>query len=328
MECELKVVITDHRFPNVESERNILAEVGAKLIEGHAKTEEELIELTKDAYGIINSFAKITAKVINTLDKCKVIVRYGIGVDTIDIDAATEKGIMVCNVPDYCIEEVSDHALTLALCLSRKVIFSARRVLAGEWSIANLRPIKRLKGQTMGIVGYGRIGRRLAKKAKHLGFEIIAYDPFLKKEMMESEGVRAGTLEELLREADIVSLHAPLTANTKGIIGKDQLKIMKPTAYLVNVSRGPLVDEFALIEALKEGYIAGAGLDVLENEPPKTDNPLLKMENVIITPHAAWYSNDSNIELQKKAAQNIAQVISGQVPKTVLNPNVIKQRKR
>jgi D-3-phosphoglycerate dehydrogenase len=324
MSSKYKVVITDHRFPSIDIQRKVLSEIDAELVVGQAKTEQELIELAKDAHGILNARSKITETVINALACCKVMVRYGVGVDTIDIPAATRKGIMVSNVLDYCIDEVADHALALILCLTRKVTFSSRRVQAGEWSIANLKPLKRLSQQTIGLVGIGRIGRALAQKATPIGFKLIAYDPYVSGGEAEKDGVRFVSLESLLREADIVSLHTPLTTETKGMIGKKEISMMKPTAYIVNVSRGPLIDEAALISALEEQHIAGAGLDVMGQEPPDPDNPLLKMEQVIVTSHTAFYSDEALEELQEKAAQKVVAVLSGQIPDPLVNPEVLK----
>lgn len=323
MNSKFKVVITDHRFPNIDSEHQVLSEVGAEIIVSEAKNDEELIELVKDADGILNARLKINPKVIESMERCKVMVRYGIGVDTIDIESATKKGIMVCNVPDYCIDEVANHALTLILCLGRKIMLSSRQVLAGEWSIASLKPLKRFTEQTIGIVGFGRIGRNLANKAKHLGFKIIAFDPYVGENIL-ADGVQMVSLEKLIRESDYISLHAPLVSENKGMIGKKQLDIMKKDAYLINVSRGPLIDESALIEALENKKIAGVGLDVLVNEPPRRDNPLLKLGNVLITPHSAWYSDEAITELQLKAAKTVAAVLSGDIPNSVLNKEVIK----
>lgn len=327
MSSKWKVVITDHRFPNINPERKVFAGIGAELVEGQAKTEEEIIQIARDAHGILNARSKITAKVIDALEQCRIIVRYGIGVDTVDIPAATRKGIMVSNVPDYCIDEVSDHALALILCLARKVVFTVRRVEAKEWSITNLRPLRRLAGQTVGVVGYGRIGRTLAQKVKCLGFQPIACDPLIKSEDIQKDGVRPAPLDTLLRESDFISLHAPLLDSTKGMIGKKQFELMKPTACIVNVSRGPLIDEPALIRALQEKRIAGAGLDVLVEEPPDFNTPLLKMENVIVTSHTAWYSEEAVAELQQKAAQRVADALSGKAPQPIINPDVLKGKK-
>jgi D-3-phosphoglycerate dehydrogenase len=324
MNSGLKVVITDHRFPNIDTERKVLSRVNAEVVVSEAKNDEELIELVKDADGVLNARLKLKPKVIESMEHCKVIVRYGIGVDTIDIESATRKGIMVCNVPDYCIDEVANHALALILCLGRKLMESSRQVLEGEWSIAGLKPLKRFTEQTVGIIGFGRIGKNLANKVKHIGFKVMAYDPYVGENMVIDD-VEMVSLERLLRESDYVSLHAPLVPANIGMIGKEQLNIMKKEAYLINVSRGPLVNEAALVEALKSKKIAGAGLDVLVDEPPSRDNRLLKLDNVLITPHSAWYSDEAIAELQLKAAETVATVLAGGIPRTVLNREVFKE---
>ena len=325
MSSKFKVVITDHRFSSVAIQETVLAEVGAELVVGQAKTEDEIIEIARDADGILVARSTITAKIIHALERCKVMVRYGVGVDNIDIPAATQKGIMVSNVLDYCVEEVADHALALILSLARKVVFSARRVQAGEWNITNLKPIKRLSGQTTGVVGYGRIGRLLAKKASAVGFKVIAYDPFVGKIGSEDDGVPFVSLETILRESDFISLHTPLSTETQGMIGEENIRLMKPTAAIVNVSRGALIDENALIRALKEKRLAGAGLDVLVKEAADLSHPLQTMEEVIVTSHTAFYSEEAIEELQQKAAQKVVSALSGQLPDPLVNPEVLKK---
>jgi len=325
MSSKFKVVITDHRFQSVEIQEKVLSEIGAELVVGQAKTEEEIIEIARDADGILVARSTITAKIIHALERCKVMVRYGVGVDNIDIPAATQKGIMVSNVLDYCVEEVADHALALVLSLARKVVFSARRVQAGEWNITNLKPIKRLSGQTTGIVGYGRIGRLLARKASAVGFRVIAYDPFVGKIGSEEGGIPFVSLETILKEADFISLHTPLTEDTANMIGEKQLNMMKDNACLINVSRGALIDEAALVKALEENRIAGAGLDVLVEETADPNHPLQNMEQVIVTSHTAFYSEEAIQDLQKKAAQKVAAALSGQIPDPLVNPEVLKK---
>lgn len=324
MSSKLKVVITDHRFPNVEIQQKVLSEIEAELLVGQAKSEDEIIEIARDAHGILVARSNITARVIHALESCKIMVRYGVGVDNINVPAATQMGIMVSNVLDYCVEEVADHALALILSLARKVVFSARRVQAGEWSIKNLRPLRRLSGQTVGVVGYGRIGKMLAKKASAVGFKVLAHDPFVGAEGFEADGITFVSLETILGESDFVSLHTPLTEDTAGMIGKKELDQMKDSACLVNVSRGALVDEAALITALEENRIAGAGLDVLVEESANPDNPLQKLEQVIVTSHTAFYSEEAIQDLQRKAAQKVVTALSGQIPDPLVNPEVLK----
>ena len=324
MGSKLKVVITDHRFASVEIQQKVLSEIGAELVVGQAKSEDEIIEIARDAHGILVARSNISARIIDALENCKVMVRYGVGVDNIDIPAATQKGIMVSNVLDYCVDEVADHALALILSLARKIVFSARRVQAGEWTIQNLKPLKRLSGQTVGVVGYGRIGKMLAMKASAVGFKVLAHDPFVAPAGSEADGITFAGLETLLKESDFVSLHTPLAEDTAGMIGKKQLDQMKDSACLVTVSRGALIDEAALITALNEKRIAGAGLDVLVEEAANPDNPLQNMEQVIVTSHTAFYSEEAIQDLQKKAAQKVVTALSGNIPDPLVNPEVLK----
>lgn len=325
MTSKFKVVITDHRFANIQTQEAVLSDIDAALVVGQAKTEEEIIEIARDAHGILVARSTITAKVIQALQRCKVLVRYGVGVDNIDVPAATQKGIMVCNVLDYCVEEVADHALALIFSLARKVVFSARRVQAGEWSIQNLKPLKRISGQTLGVVGYGRIGKMLAKKASAVGFRVIVHDPFVGKIGSEDRGILFVSLESILKESDFVSLHTPLTAETREMINDENIRKMKPTAAIVNVSRGALIDEDALVRALQEKRLAGAGLDVLVSEAANPGDPLQTMEQVIVTSHTAFYSEEAIEELQRKAAQKVVSALSGQIPEPLVNPEVLEK---
>ncbi len=319
------VVTTDYNFGNLDIEKAILSEIGAELIPRQCHSEEEVIEACRMADGIFNQAVPMPRRVIESLERCKVIARYGIGFDTIDVEAATQKGICVTNVTDYCIEEVAIHALALFLACARKIVILNREVKRGNWcsGVPQLpRPIFRLEGQTFGLIGFGNIGRSLANKIKPLGLKIIANDPYIPREIGQTYGVELVSLEEVLRQSDYVSLHLPLNAETRNLIGESQLKWMKPTAFLINTARGPIIDEKALIKALKEKWIAGAALDVLEKEPPEPNNALLTLDNVILTPHAAWYSEDSVPELRRKAALNIRQVLEGYYPKYLVNPEV------
>jgi D-3-phosphoglycerate dehydrogenase len=319
---QFKVVVTDYEYGNLKYEEEILARAGITLVPAQCRTEEELIAACKDAHGLLNQYAQITRRVIEALDNCKVIARYGVGVNTIDLAAATEKGICVVNVPDYCMDEVSDHALALLLACARKVVLLNNSVKAGTWDYKISRPISRLRGQTLGIVGFGRIPRTLAEKAKPFGFHLLVYDPYLTQADVEPYGVTLVELEELLAKSDFVSVHAPLTPETYHLIGEKELGLMKPSAFIINTSRGPVIDEKALIKALQEGRIAGAGLDVLEEEPAPRDNPLLTMDNVIINPHVAWYSEQAEIELRTKAAQGVVEVLQGYYPRNLVNKEV------
>src|SRR2546426_1152835 len=243
----------------------------------------------------------------------------GIGVDNVDVDAATARGIVVTNVPDYCVEEVSDHALALLLACARKVPFLDRRVRDGRWDVRDAAPMHRLSGRVLGLVGFGKIPRALAGKARALGLELLAFDPYVGAEEMTAHGVRKVTLEDLVAQADFVSVHAPLTAGTRGFIGEALLRAMKPTAYVINTARGPLVSQDALLRALREGWIAGAALDVLETEPPAAVDALRALDTLIVTPHVAFYSEESVQELQRKAAENVVSVLLGDAPRYPVN---------
>lgn len=317
-----KVVITDYEFASLEHEERILAEVGAELIRAQCRTEDEVIVAAKDADALLNQYAPVSRKVIENLPNLKVVSRYGVGVNTIDIDAATEHGVIVANVTDYCMDEVSDHAFALLIACARKVVQLNNAVKSGTWDYKVGVPIFRLRGRVLGLIGFGRIPQTLAKKAQAFGLKVIAYDPYLPPEVAKKFDVELMDLNDVCAKADFISVHSPLTDATRGMISDEQFDVMKKEAFIINTARGPVIDEKAMIRALKEGKIAGAGLDVLENEPVEPDNPLLKMDNVIINPHAAWYSEESQVELQQKVAQNVADVLSGYYPTYLFNRDV------
>ncbi|RBP91468.1 D-3-phosphoglycerate dehydrogenase [Cytobacillus firmus] len=309
-----KVLLTDYEFENLKYEEDVFAESGLDIefIKAQCKTEEDVIEQAKDADAILNQYAPISRRVIESLEKAKVISRYGVGVNTIDLDAANKKGITVANVPDYGMEEVSNHALALLLAWARKVTLLNNEVKKGNWDFKACVPIHRFNNQTVGVLGFGRIPRRFIEKVKPLGFKLAAYDPFVSAEDMAAAGVQKMELDEIIREADYLSLHVPLIKDTFHLLNAKCFSQMKKSAVIINTARGPIIDEKALIEALEKGVIAGAALDVTEEEPISIDSPLLQMENVIITPHSAWYSEEAMVELRQKAAKNIVQVIKGE----------------
>jgi D-3-phosphoglycerate dehydrogenase len=309
-----KVLLTDYEFDHLLYEEDVFKESGLDIefIKSQCKTEVEVIEQAKQADAILNQYAPVTRRVIESLDNTKVISRYGVGVNTIDLDAAKEKGITVANVPDYGMEEVSNHALALLLSWARKVTLLNNEVKKGNWDFKACVPIHRFNEQTVAVLGFGRIPRRFIEKVKPLGFKTAAYDPFVSAEDMAALGVQKMELDEIIREADYLSIHVPLIKDTFHLINEERLNQMKKTAVIINTARGPIIDERALANALDKGRIAGAALDVTEEEPVRIDSPLLKMENVIITPHSAWYSEEAMIELRQKAAKNIVQVLKGE----------------
>jgi len=319
---KFKVVITDYEFSTSTIEEELLATVGAELIRAQCRTEEEVIEAAKEADGLLNQYAPITRKVLESLPNLKVVSRFGVGVNTIDIEAATENGILVGNVTDYCMDEVSDHAFALILACARKVVSLNNEVKAGKWDYKASIPVYRLRGRLLGLVGFGRISQALAKKAQAFGFKVVAYDPFVKEAVAQDLGVGLVELNELCKLSDFISIHAPLLEATRGMISEEQFRLMKKDAYIINTSRGSVIDEKALINALEAGEIAGAGIDVTQEEPIQKNNRLLKMDNVIISPHVSWYSEEAELELKRKSTQNVADVLAGYYPTYLVNKEV------
>lgn len=318
---QFKVVITDFSDPDhsLEVEEFRASGLDLELVRLDAHTSEALFPAVYNADALLVQWAKITRSVIDQLTRCKVISRYGIGVDMVDLEAASERGILVCNVPDYCIEEVSTHTITCLLALNRHLLSHHEHVRAGKWGGVPGGTPARLAGQVLGIVGVGNIGGEVARKASALGLRLLGYDPYLSPEKAAALGIELTSLEDLLRRADYVSLHCPLTEETRHLIGPAQFAWMKPTAYLINMARGPVVDQSALIQALSTGTIQGAALDVLEQEPPAADEPLLKLENVILTPHIASWTNEAIIQLRRQTARNVVLVLKGQLPRSIVN---------
>ena len=316
-----KVLITDYYYPDLEQERQVFQGTDIEIFDANGKctTEDDVIKFASDADAIITQFVPITRNIIQKLQKCKVIVRYAIGLDIIDIPAATEHRIMVANVPDYCTDEVANHALALMLNLLRKISLMDRDVREGNWSYKKSVPITRFSNQTIGLIAFGRIARSFARKASGLGFKILAYDPYFidKQSYPQCEFV---SLEELLQRSDIISVHTPSTDETRGLLNGATFSMMKDSAFIINTSRGDVIVEEDLVKALRQGKIAGAGLDVLIEEGDNIKkNPLVEMENVSITPHMAWYSADSIKELQRKTAEQVKQALLYGRPENQVN---------
>jgi len=333
-----KVVDTFYVPGTIPTYDELLTKLGAEVEKTFCTTEDELISACSEADAVIAVGIRITPgyvfspKVIENLNKCRLIALTSIGYDNVDIAAATEKGVCVANVPYYCLEEVSDHAMALILACARKFYQLFPDIKSGKWStqaeyLSALKPLHRISGQTLGLLGFGNIARTLAPKAKAFGFRIIAYAPHVPKILFKTFKVKSVELDQLLKESDFVSVHTALTPETKHMMGLQQFKKMKPTAYFINTARGELVDERALYTALSEGLIAGAGLDVLEPEPPSPDNPLFKLNNVLITGHFAYYSEESREELFMRPWEEVARVLQGEWPHGLVNPQV-KERFR
>lgn len=324
-----KVLITEPT-PFIEEEWKILEKhANVRLAKGTA--EDDLLAEVKDVDVMLVVYAKITKRIIESAPRLKGIVRYGIGVDNVDIRAATEMGVYVANVPDYCIGTVAEHTFALLLALTRKIILADRIVRSAGWKIWTQQPTELmgndLEGKVLGLIGMGNIGSAVAVRAKAFGMKVIAYDPYLEKDKARSLDVELVDLDTLLKNSDFVSIHVPLTPETRGMIGEQELRKMKRTAYLINTSRGPIVRESALYKALKDGWIAGAALDVYEKEPPDRDNPLFKLDNVVLTPHIAWYTEEALKRLKRSVAEEAIRMLNGMPPKNLVNKDVLLGRK-
>lgn len=318
MTGKAKVVITDYVWESLDVEKKTLGDL-AELVALKTKKPDEFLDAAKDCDALLNTYAgPITAEVMARMPKCKIIARYGIGVDTIDLDAATAAGIIVTNNPTYCIEEVAEQTMALILSSARKVPFYDRMVRSGRWEVPPGKPIYRLAGRTLGLVGFGNIARQVAVRAAAFGLKVLYCDPFVKEGQFQVQG-KPVDLDTLLRESDFVSLHPPLTPQTRKMIGEDAFKKMKSTAVLVNCARGPIVDTDALVRALDSKKIAGAALDTVDPEPLPDPHPLRGRDNVILNPHVAWYSEQAMAGLQAGAPGEVRRVLTGEWPVNVVN---------
>lgn len=315
----LKVLVTDHVFEHFDQETSILSAVGAELKVCQCKTTAELLPHLEGVHGLLNTYLPgIGPEVFDAAPELRVVVRYGIGVDTIDIPAATERGILVANVPDYCISEVADHALAHFLNLARKISQADSRVKQGEWSLGYVKPLQSIRGMRVGIIGFGRIGRAIASRLKPLGPEVVFHDPFLSGTV---EGCTAVNLQELYRTSDAIVVQCPATDATRHLLNADAFATMTRQPIIINCARGEIIDTDALVDALQSGRVRGAGLDVVEDEDAlvSTDHPLKAMPNVSLTPHSAWFSDTAIPSLQRRAAEVMAEALTGKRPESALN---------
>ncbi|MBI3944628.1 MAG: C-terminal binding protein [Armatimonadetes bacterium] len=327
----VKCVVTDYIEPDLDWEAAEMAKRGVDFACHQLKFApvEEVIAATRDADVVVVNMVKVTPELIAGWEKCRLVIRHGVGYDNVDVAALTDAGIPLCYIPDYCVEEVAEQAIALILACARRVVGS-RKVLEessarGQWDFARAIPVFQMAGRTLGILGCGRIGSRVRQKLQSFGLKFLVCDPYLGKERLAELGIEQTVDKEtLFRESDYVTIHTPLTAETRHIVNRETLKLMKPTAYLVNTARGPMVDHEALAEALRENRIAGAAIDVFDKEPPDPDYPLFSLPNAILTPHLAWYSEDAAWRIREIIVLEVDRFGAGQPPRYCVNPGTLK----
>lgn len=321
----MKAVITDHPFPSLDISREILSSKGIEISDLQTQDSDTIIANAKEADALLVGKARIDENILGSLQQCKLIVRFGTGYDNIDLKAATSNGIPVANVPDFCMDEVSDHAMALILAAGRQIIVGHNMAQNGQWRPMpyGMDTIYKMRDRVLGLFSYGRISKLVAKKAQVFGLQCMAFDPFVSEEIMSLTGVKKVDFKELLAQSDFISLHSPLTEKTANAFDLDAFRAMKPSAWIINTSRGGIIREKDLVQALDEKLIAGAALDVMDEEPPGTENPLLGRDNVIITPHMGWMSDKAPESMQRRGAEQAARVLSGEKPTNVVNPEVL-----
>lgn len=314
------VAITDYTFKDLEVERSILEPLGIQVKHGQCKTKDTLIEIVRDVDAVITQFAPVNAEVIEAMNRAKVIVRYGIGVDNVDLQAAAKRGIPVCNVPDYCIDEVADHTLAFILATTRQVVPNTLHIQSGKWGLAtDLTQMRKLRDQVIGVVGFGRIGREVVGRLKAFHADVQVFDPVVPASAIDALGYRAVSLDELLATSDIVTLHCPSTPETKKLLRSDTIAKMKSGVIVVNLARGDLIDTASMIDALQSGKWGGAALDVFDPEPLPADSPLRNMPNVIVASHIASASVPAVRKLRETVARHAVAALSGQPLTSVVN---------
>jgi D-3-phosphoglycerate dehydrogenase len=323
---KVKVVVTDYIEPDLNWEAAELAKRGLEFVCHQIKFAplEQIIAATRDADIVLVNMVPVTPELIAGWEKCRLVIRHGVGYDNVDVAALEKAGIPLCYIPDYCVEEVAEQAIALLLACGRKLV-SSRKVLddssaRGRWDFTDVIPIYRMAGRTVGIIGCGRIGSRVYQRLQSFGFKFLICDPYLTEERKRELGIEVVPKETVFRESDFVTIHTPLTPETRHIVNAETLAMMKPTAYLVNTARGPMVDAQALAEALKNGVIAGAGIDVYSTEPPPPDFPLFGLPNAILTPHLAWYSEEGGWRIRELIILEIDRFVAGLPPRYVAKP--------
>jgi len=320
------VAVTDHLFPSMDDEARMFREMDTELVIGHCKGEDDVIALCRNADAILNTYARMTPRVIETLERCRVIVRFGIGYDNVDVDAATRCGIMVANTTEYCIDEVADQAMAMLLACARGLFPAGRIARDGTWDLSKMPVLRRLRGQTLGLVGIGQIGKAVAARAHGFGLKVLASDPYVDEVAAREIGAELVDLDALLA-ADYVSVHVPLMPATEGMMNAGVFAKMKPTAFLINVARGRIVNQADLVSAVQRGDIAGAGLDVLEREPPEAGDAITDLNNVILTPHSAWLSEEARADMRRRAVGQVVSVLRGELPYSLINREVVQSNR-
>ena len=321
------VVMTDHAWPDLGVETSLFSPLGISVTAAHCRTEDEVVRICAGAHALGVIHAPVTGKVIDTLPECKVISMSAVGYNSVDVEAVTDAGILLVNCPDYCVEEAADHTLALILSCVRGIFLFDRRIREQIWDYRSAGMLHRTSDWTLGLLGFGRIARSVARRALGFGMTVQAFDPGKDQAAMDEGRVGKVSLEELLATSDVVSIHVPLTEETRGMIAGPQFGMMKNSAFIVNASRGRIIDEEALLRALTDGTIRGAALDALEKEPPDFSSPLMNLGNVLITPHAAFYSEESVEEVRTRAARAIVDVFRGRLPSHIVNREVLTNGK-
>lgn len=327
-----KVVVTDYIEPDLEYEAGKLRERGIEFVAHQLKfrPESEVIAAVADADVVVVNMVKFTPAVINGMKRCRVLIRHGAGYDNVDVEALSARGIPLAYVPDYCMDEVAEQAIAMLFACARQIVHSRsildESIAKGKWDFSRLHKSWRMSKQVLGIIGCGRIGSHVYQKMSGFGFkDILVCDPYLADARIRELGIRIVPREQVFREADLITIHTPLTPETRRLVNRETLALMKPTAFLVNTSRGPMVDHEALAEALRSGRIAGAGIDVYDNEPPESTYPLIGLENAVLTPHLAWYSEDAAWDIRDKILEDIHLALAGKPPRYCVNKDVLKK---